>query len=122
MSLFKKSKDGAKPVSQILVQQEDPVNYNSVLDYLVGLSKREYDKIIKVSVIYREANVAAAKVLGVKDEPTTTLKDESPADEAIEEALDEALEAEGGLIIDEDAPLEPEKPKKPHASDKKVKS
>jgi len=44
----RKNKNSVK-LSQILTEPENPVNYNSVLDYLVGLSEREYNKIFKVS-------------------------------------------------------------------------
>jgi len=77
----------AKPV--------DPVNYNSVLDYLVGLSEVDYDKMCKVTGIYREANSKAAEVLGVADQPTTILKDDSHVhtDDEIDTALDQVLTA-----------------------------
>lgn len=60
---------------EIEEQQLTEVDYNSALDYLVGLSNRDYDKIIKVSVIYRSANKEASKVLGIKEEATTALID-----------------------------------------------
>lgn len=66
----------------------NPVNYNSVLDYLIGLSNQEYNKILKVTDIYRDANKSAAKVLGVKEEPTTSIKSEEPTEEQVEDALD----------------------------------
>jgi hypothetical protein len=72
--------------------EQDPVNYDSVLDYLVGLDAREYDKLLKVAVIYRDANKSAAKVLGVKDQPTTKLKDDILTDDEMESALDGLLE------------------------------
>lgn len=116
MDLFKrKNKPGLESIPSVLTQQEDPVNYNTVLDYLVGLSKPEYDKIFKVSGIYRAADKEAAKVLGVKDEPTRTLATPKPTDEEIDDALDHAL---AGDFID-DAPEAP-KPVKQQASSKKI--
>lgn len=75
-----------------LMADDNPVNYDSVLDYLVGLDGKEYDKLLKVAIIYRDANKSAAKVLGVKDQPTTKLKDEKPTDDEIDAGLDTLLE------------------------------
>ncbi len=71
--------------------EQDPVNYDSVLDYLVGLDGKEYDKLLKVAVIYRDANKSAAKVLGVKDQPTTTLKSETVTEDELDAGLDMLL-------------------------------
>lgn len=101
---------------------QDPVNYDSVLDYLVGLDGKEYDRLLKVAVIYRDANKSAAKVLGVKDQPTTKLKDDKPTDEEIEDALDGFLETHPDDL--KDAILNtPEKPevKKEQAPSKETK-
>ena len=51
--------------------EEAAVNYNTVLDYLVGLSPEDYQKVFDVAVVYREANTKASAILGVPDEPTT---------------------------------------------------
>lgn len=84
----------ANPVElPALLKPENPVNYDSVLDYLVGLSKEDYDKLIKVTGIYRDANKKAASVLDVEDQPTTTLVDEKQSEEEIDQALDGLLEA-----------------------------
>lgn len=82
MGLFNKKKTN---VFDLLDEPdiEPAVNYNTVLDYLVGLSRYDYDKILKVSGIYRTANKEAARVLGVKDEPSTAIK-EQPAPEQVE--------------------------------------
>lgn len=53
----------------------DPVNYDTVLSYLTGSSKRDYNKIFKVADIYRKANEDAAKILGVNNEPVTAIKE-----------------------------------------------
>lgn len=94
MSIFGNRKKKQVEIPAVLQQQENPVNYNSVLDYLVGLSKQEYDKMFKVSGIYRNANKEAAKVLGVKDEPTTQLVEEKPSDDEIDEAIDTILDSD----------------------------
>jgi hypothetical protein len=121
MFSFNKTKKKPVELPQVLTEQENPVNYNTVLDYLVGLSKTEYDKMFKVSNIYRNANKDAAKVLGVKDEPTVTLKEEKATDEEIDGALDEALETENlGFLEDEEDIKTPSFQKKAQAAEKKI--
>lgn len=91
MGIFTRNKKHKDVELSPVLQPEDPVNYNSVLDYLVGLSRYDYDKLLKVTNIYREANKTAAKVLGVNNEPTTTIVSDKPSEEEIEDALDKAL-------------------------------
>lgn len=112
MKLFDRKK---KPVElpPALMADEDPVNFNSVLDYLVGLSKPEFDKLLKVTNVHRDANKESARILGIKDEPTTTIKTEKPSEEEIDEALDQAL-AGTYEPTGEVPPVEP--PKKPNAA------
>lgn len=50
---------------------DPPTDYNNTVDYLVGLSSEDYDKVFKVANIYRTANIDAALALGVPNEPTT---------------------------------------------------
>lgn len=106
-----------------LLNPENPVNYNSVLEYLIGLSPKEYEKINKISVIYRDANKQAAKLLGVKDEPTTALKADTQTDDEIESDLDQLLETDPADLkaAMENAPEIPkaQKPQAP-AADKKI--
>lgn len=94
MGLFNKSRgiDLSPILTDEEAETESPVNYSSVLDYLIGLSRSDYDKLYKVSTIYRVANKDAAKVLGVKDEPTTALKDEEDAPAPQPEAADDSDE------------------------------
>lgn len=93
-----------------IMAEDNPVNYDSVLDYLVGLDGKEYDKLLKVAVIYRDANKSAAKVLGVKDQPTTKLKSDTPTDEEMDDALDQLLETHPDDLKDAiiNAPEKPE--------------
>jgi len=98
---------------------EDPVNYNSVLDYLVGLSDKDYKKMTGSVDIYREANKKVAKLVGIKDEPTTSI---TPHSEVSEQQLDEMLEADPKELKQafiDDGPVS-EKPKKAQATEKKV--
>lgn len=118
MGLFSK-KDERGVERPEMFEPVDPVNYNSVLDYLVGLSKPEYDKMIKVTGIYRDANKSAAKVLGIKDEPITTIKADTPPDDDLDAELDKAL-ADGLDFEELDGTPEPPKPKKAQATDKKI--
>lgn len=92
--IFGKRKKGAsEPVSiPAALQPEDPVNYNSVLDYLVGLSDKDYKTITASAEIYRKANKEVAKLLGIKDEPTTTIKTEKPV--ISDDEMDDLLEAD----------------------------
>lgn len=105
-----------------IMADDNPVNYDSVLDYLVGLDGKEYDKLLKVAVIYRDANKSAAKVLGVKDQPTTKLKSDTPTDEEMDNALDGLLETHPDDLKDAilNAPEKPEA-KKEQAPSKETK-
>lgn len=92
--IFTKRKKGlSEPVVlPASMQPEDPVNYNSVLDYLVGLSDKDYKKMTGSVDIYRDANKKVAKLIGVKDEPTTSINSTSP--DLTDEDLDTMLEAD----------------------------
>jgi len=64
---------------------EQPANYSTALDYLIGLSTDEYAKVVKIAEEYRTTNAVAAGILGVTNEPTTfihqpTLKGKSLAE------------------------------------------
>ena len=117
----KRKKVATEPVSiPAAMQPEDPVNYNSVLDYVVGLSDKDYKTMTASAEIYREANKKVAKLLGIKDEPTTTIKNDKP--ELGEEELDAMLAADPkdlqAAFLD-DAPKAPAAKKK-QASERKI--
>lgn len=59
------------------------VNYNTVLDWLVGLSDADYQKVIKVTDIYRAANKGADTVLGLKSDPSTSIFERTVQDPII---------------------------------------
>lgn len=107
MKLFKRKSNTTTPLPEAL-KPEDPVNYSSVLDYLVGLSKEDHEKITNVTSIYREANEKAAVVLGIEDQPSTMLKPSKPTDEQVDGALDEALGTGHLDLLAEDEPPAPE--------------
>lgn len=117
MGIFeRKKRPGIESLPAVLIQPEDPVNYNSVLDYMVGLSDKEYKQMTASAEIYRKANKDVAKVIGVKDEPTTTIASTKPSDDEIDEGLNQAL---SGDYIATDEPEAP-KPAKKQAPAKKI--
>lgn len=89
MGLFGKKKELPPLLSdaEIDAELEPCVNFNSVVTYLEGLSRYDYDKILKVVNIYREANKSASKVLGIKDEPSTTIDKESRSEATLDDDL-----------------------------------
>lgn len=100
MGLFGKKKQEYPP---LFSAQETPVvNFNSVIEYLEGLSKADYDKLLKVVNIYRSANKDVNKVLGLKDEPSTAIAKESREEAELDDDSDIA-----DLL--EDIPLEDKK-------------
>lgn len=119
--LFGKRKEArSEPVSiPAAMQPEDPVNYNSVLDYVVGLSDRDYKKLTASAEIYRDANKKVAKLLGIKDEPTTAISTEKP--ELGEDELDAMLNANPEdlkqAFIDDQPPA---KAKKAQSTERKI--
>lgn len=115
MGLFSNKKSELK-LPAVFTQVDDPINYNSVLDYLVGLSDVEYKKMTQSAVVYRKANKEVAEIVGVENTPTTTITATKPTDEEIEKGLDDALSQD---FIAEDEP-EVAKPTKPQASSKKI--
>ena len=121
--LFGKGREPQPVEIPAILQPENPVNYDSVLDWLLGLSKQDYDKMLKVVTIYRDANVSAAKVLKVKDEATTQLIPAKISDEEMDEALDGLLETDPAdlkaAIANEQPAPENKKPQAP-SKDKKI--
>lgn len=77
MGLFGKKRE----FPPLLSDDSTPViNFNTVVEYLEGLSKSDLDKLLKVVNIYRNANKDVNKVLGIKDEPSVTIDKESLAE------------------------------------------
>lgn len=74
MGLFGRQKQELPP----LISDEElfpSVNYESVMEWLLGLSAKEYSQVLEVANIHREANQKAAGVLGKPNEPTTFIDD-----------------------------------------------
>ena len=117
MGLFdRKAKPSIESIPPVLTTPEDPVNYNSVLDYLTGLSDGDYKKMTKSAEIYRAANEKVAAIVGIENEPTTALTTPKPSDEEIDDALDDAL---AGTFVATDEPEAP-KPTKAQAPKTKI--
>lgn len=53
----------------------EPVDFDTVLDYLIGLSDKDYAVICAVAVNQRKANKKSSKILGIKDKPTTFINE-----------------------------------------------
>lgn len=99
---------------------EDPVNDNSVLDYLVGLSPEDFKKMTKSAEIYRKANKDVANLLDVEDEPTTSIQ--PVKSEISDDDLDEMLSADKddltAAFLEDEIPADNKK--KPQATEKKI--
>lgn len=86
--LFRKPKKDLAP----LISDEELINYNSVLDWLVGLSADDYKKVCAVAQVYREADQKAAAELGIANEPSTFIHPPEPEEMPEPNFLDELTE------------------------------
>lgn len=82
MRLFFK-KDKIKSNSLISVSQQTEIidnhtKYEQTLDFLIGLSDKEFKQTVDVAKAHRKAYEDSAKILNVVNEPTTFIFD--PAD------------------------------------------
>lgn len=75
-----------------LLEPKDPVNYDSVLDWMVGLSETDYKRMCQVITIYRDADTRAAVKLGVPITPTAHIKPKKLTGKQIDSGLDDLLE------------------------------
>lgn len=119
---FKRDKAPRTPVSvPESMKPEDPVNYNSVLDYLVGLDAKDFKKMTRSAEIYRKANKDVADLLGVEDTPTTSIVTDKPevSDDDLDAMLNAPKDELASAFIEDEAPGA-EKPKKKQAPEKKV--
>lgn len=76
------------------------VDYNSVLDWLTGLSDDDYKKVCAVAEIYRKAESDAAAALGVENEPSTFIT--QPTTEVVETMNGDKYSVGGETILDDD--------------------
>lgn len=91
-TIFGKKREPQQVEIPAIMQPEDPVNYNSVLDWLLGLSDKDYKTLQEVVTVYREAGKTTAKLLKIKDQPTTVLLPVAQSDEQVDADLDTLLE------------------------------
>jgi len=70
---IRRAADALATAQEIFEQQDVPTNYSTVLNWMFGLSDKEFAKMGKVVEIYRKANSDTAKALGIKTEPTSFL-------------------------------------------------
>lgn len=110
LKFLKRSKQTNPVELPAILQPENPINYNSVLDYLVGLSKTDFAKMVKSAEIYREANAKVSKITGIPDEPTSQLIEPKQTDEEIDSDLDQLLETDPKDLVAAIVAA-PEKPK-----------
>lgn len=94
---------------------DPPTDYNYTVDYLVGLSSEDYDKVFKVANIYRTANIDAALALGVPNKPTTYI---TPP-KSIVRSPNDPLETAFLSVDSEPKPRRTTKPKKTTAKQDK---
>lgn len=103
MGLFRKRKS---QLPDLITDEEldfaTGVNYNTVMEWLVGLSADDYTHVLKVADIYRKADQDVADYLKEPNEPTTFIR--PPADQVTDPAT-------AGNIADQMLDIEP-KPKK----------
>lgn len=88
-----------------VTRYEEAVNYNSVVDWLCGLSDEDYARTCEVAAIYRKANADAAKALGVEVEVSSFITEpEQPDTRTEEEREDDFLNDELETAFLEDEP------------------
>lgn len=117
---IRRAADALATAQEIFEQQEAPANYSTALNWLLGLSDKEYQKMVKVVEIYRKANSDTAKALGIKTEPTSFLPQPDntelvpqdvnhlapasttpPADDTMDDFLDDEL---NNAFLEDDQP------------------
>lgn len=92
MGIFsnKKGEREVKPIAlPAILQPEEPVNYDTVLDWLLRLDDKDYKIMLEVVEVYRNANKTSAKLLA-KAHPTSQLH--ALTDDEIDKGLDAVLE------------------------------
>lgn len=101
MRLFGNKK---QPLPELITEADydEVANYESALNYLVGLSGDDYTKVTQVAAIHRQANYEAAKVLGVDDAPTTFIYPPEPAEPTDEPDFLDGLKDDLAGLSDKD--------------------
>lgn len=104
MGLFDRKKTELPP----LISEEElfpSVNFDSVLEWLLGLSAKEYAQVLQVAGIHRKAIEESATVLGKPNEPTTQIDDPRDSLQTQPQLL---IDKEPNFLTDDEKP----KPKK----------
>lgn len=90
---------------------EIKADYDLVMNWLIGLSEDDFNKVIKVAGVYRKADVDANTALGIETKPTTSIQPPYLfTDAEIKAAIDEAdiradeLDPIDMAFLDEDEP------------------
>lgn len=103
MSFFKKSIDNLENV-EIPEIKSNALDYNEVLNYLVALPDDDYEKLLKVTNIYRRTERQVADILNpanigtleVAEKPAPKQNSEDPELDEVIEGFLETNEAKGG--------------------------
>lgn len=77
-----------------LLQPEPPVNYDTVLEWMIGLSDKDLATMNEIIAKYRETRAVEMKLLKLKNAPTTQLLIPAQTDEEIDSDLDQLLETD----------------------------
>lgn len=96
MNIFKSKEliDEDQPDEAIDPLVPSPVTQSVVLDYMLDLKDEEYDKLLKVAKVYRDANKKASDILGAEldelDKPVGNTADlnEDEIDSILNDDLD----------------------------------
>lgn len=99
MGLF--GKDKKQPLPALFDDREldaitEGVNFNTAVDWLVGLSDEDYKKVQDYVIVYRHAAKAGAEALGVENEPTTFIHPPQP------ETIESPIADEPGFLDEDD--------------------
>lgn len=89
---FKDSIENIRPNSNSIAPEPVGIGYNEVLDYLVALPDDDYEKLLKVANIYRQAERQVADVL--QSEPATAELDKAKADLPAEQLSEVSIDDE----------------------------
>ena len=132
MNIFKRENKVLPPLWAEGELAEMSVNYDSVLEYLQGLSDKDYATITKIAGIYRKANDDAAKALGTQFEPSAFIMPPTEIDThsgLADQYADKVANPNGKTMLDDDDDIsaaflddEPKAPNKIKTRKVKVKS